>query len=65
MRGLYLVSGVTQVGEGSVPGVRGSHRSVRGLYLVSGVDEGSAPGVRGSHRSVMGLHLVSGGHTGR
>ena len=23
MRGLYLVSGVTQVGEGSVPGVRG------------------------------------------
>ena len=37
MRGLYLVSGVTQVGEGSVPGVRG----------VTQVGEGSVPGVRG------------------
>ena len=39
MRGLYLVSGV---GEGSVPGVRGS------------VVKGSVPGVRGS--VVKGSH---------
>ena len=33
---MYLVSGVKQVGEWSVLDVRGSHRYVRGLYLVSG-----------------------------
>ena len=53
MRGLYLVSGVTQVGEGSVPGVRG-HTGRRGVCTwcqgVTQVGEGSVPGVRGSHR---------------